>query len=254
MILLKNIIKVTIMITAFQVSAYGQNATDTTKNNVAATINKEQKEEDYQLHNDWPNLKYYQEDNKKLVSTKKDLVLLIGDSITELWDELDPLFFDANKNYVNRGISGQTTPQMLLRFRQDVINLKPKMVVILGGTNDIAGNTGQATINEIFGNLVSMVQLAKANHIKPVICSILPTIEYPWKTGQEPAGKIANLNHQLKAYAAAHQITYLDYYNAMKNNEGGLKKNLTKDGVHPNIAGYKIMEPLLQSAISNRKN
>jgi lysophospholipase L1-like esterase len=140
-----------------------------------------------------------------------------------------------------------------LRFRQDVINLKPQVVVILGGTNDIAGNTGTATINEIFGNLVSMIELAKANHIKPVICSLLPAIEYPWKTGAQPAGKIANLNHKLKAYAVAHHISYLDYYNAMKDSEGGLKKNLTKDGVHPNITGYKIMEPLLQGAISRSR-
>ncbi|WP_221452649.1 SGNH/GDSL hydrolase family protein [Mucilaginibacter sp. FT3.2] len=245
---MKNIIKV-IIISGLHLSAYGQGLTDTSKMKVT-TVSVEEKEEDNKLHNDWANLKYYQDDNKKLGAGKKDLVLLIGDSITELWADTDPSFFKVNMNYIDRGISGQTTPQLLLRFRQDVINLKPKIVIILGGTNDIAGNTGPATIDEIFGNLVSMIELAKANHIKPVICSILPAIDYPWKRGLEPSGKIAHLNHKLKVYAAAHQITYLDYYNAMKDSEGGLKKNLTKDGVHPNITGYKIMEPLLQSAIS----
>lgn len=214
-------------------------------------MSNDDKEEDYRLHNDWANLKYYQDDNKKLDANGKDLVLLIGDSITELWGETDSSFFKSNRNYINRGISGQTTPQLLLRFRQDVIELKPKVVVILGGTNDIAGNTGPATIDQILGNLVSMTELAKANHIKVVICSVLPVFDYFWNEGIKPAGKIEMLNHKLKAYAATHQIIYLDYHTALKDDRDGFKDNLTRDGVHPNITGYKVMGPLLKNALKN---
>lgn len=139
----------------------------------------------------------------------------------------------------------------MLRFRQDVIDLKPKVVVILGGTNDIAGNTGTATIDEIFGNLLSMIELAKANHIKVVICSVLPALNYPWNDAVKPAGQIVMLNNKLQTYAAAHGIIYLDYHSTLKNDQGGFKADLTRDGVHPNIAGYKVMEPLLKKALKN---
>jgi len=200
---------------------------------------------------DWPALKYYQEANRQvqLNSPKENRVVFMGNSITEGWSKADPEFFEQHKNYINRGISGQTTPQMLLRFRQDVINLKPEMVVILAGTNDIAGNTGPATIDEIFGNLVSMMELAKANHIKVVISSILPVFDYPWKKGVEPVPRIAELNERLKLYAKQQQIVYVDYYSVMKDERKGLKESLSGDGVHPNIAGYKIMDPLVEKAI-----
>lgn len=123
--------------------------------------------------------------------------------------------------------------------------------MILGGTNDIAGNTGPATINEIFGNPLSMIELAKANHIKVVICSVLPAFDYFWNEDIKPAGKIVMLNHKLKTYAAAHHIVYLDYHTALKDGQDGFKKNLTRDGVHPNITGYKTMEPLLKNALKS---
>lgn len=200
---------------------------------------------------DWPDLHRYQEANQKADGEhpKENRVVFMGNSITEGWIKTDPEFFNQNKNYIDRGISGQTTPQMLLRFRQDVINLKPKAVVILAGTNDIAGNTGPATLDEIFGNLVTMMELANANHIKVIISSILPVYDYPWKPGLEPSGKIIELNSRLKKYAASNKLAYVDYHSAMKDARNGLPETLAADGVHPNLKGYKIMEPLVQKAI-----
>ncbi|QNK64889.1 SGNH/GDSL hydrolase family protein [Pedobacter sp. PAMC26386] len=200
---------------------------------------------------DWPALKFYQEANQHADQDhpKKNRIVFLGNSITEGWSKTDPEFFSQHKNYINRGISGQTTPQILLRFRQDVINLKPSAVVILAGTNDIAGNTGPATLEEIFGNLVSMMELANANGIKVIISSILPVYDYPWKKGLAPSGKIRELNGRLKKYAMEHRLTYLDYHSAMKDDKNGLPENLSGDGVHPNMVGYKIMEPLVQKAI-----
>lgn len=173
----------------------------------------------------------------------------MGNSITEGWFKADPDFFKG-KPYVGRGISGQTTPQMLVRFRQDVIDLKPFAVVILAGTNDIAGNTGPATLEEIFGNIVSMAELASANKIKVILSSILPVFDYPWKPGLQPAEKIVALNKMLKDYAAKTGHIYLDYFSAMADERNGLKKELGYDGVHPNLAGYKVMEPLVEKAIN----
>jgi lysophospholipase L1-like esterase len=247
MISIKHTISIIAIITGFHISGYGQNVPDSTQIKAAEA----EKAEDYKLHNDWPNLDYYHDDNKKLTPHKKNRVVLIGDSITELWEETDPVFFRSNDYLIDRGISGQTTPQILLRLRQDAIALKPRVVVVLAGTNDIAGNTGPATIDQIFGNLVSMIQLAQANHIKVVICSVLPVFEYPWATDIKPAGKIIALNRKLKVYALSHHITYLDYYTSVKDNRGGFKSVLTRDGVHPNLAGYKVMEPLLLKAIKD---
>jgi acetyl esterase/lipase/lysophospholipase L1-like esterase len=176
-------------------------------------------------------------------------IVFMGNSITDSWQKFDSVFF-SNKAYVNRGISGQTTPQMLLRFREDVIDLKPAVVVILAGINDIAGNTGPTTLENIFGNISSMAELAKMHHIKVVISSVLPAFDFPWRPGLEPAEKIAALNAMLKSYAANNNIIYLDYYSAMVDERKGLSKSLTYDGVHPNLAGYKVMEPLLVKAIS----
>lgn len=149
------------------------------------------------------------------------------------------------KLYVNRGISGQTTPQMLVRFRQDVINLKPSVVVILAGINDIAGNTGPSTIEGIADNIMSMAELAKANNIKVVLCSVLPAFDFPWRQGLEPAEKVVKLNALLKSYAEKHNFVYVDYFTAMANESNGLKNELGNDGVHPNATGYSIMEPLI---------
>jgi lysophospholipase L1-like esterase len=154
------------------------------------------------------------------------------------------------KPYVGRGISGQTTPQMLVRFRQDVIDLKPKVVVILAGTNDIAGNTGPSTVEMIEDNIASMAELAKANGIVAVLSSVLPVFDYPWRPGLEPAPKIIALNKWMKDYARAHGAVYLDYHSAMSDSRGGMRDGLSTDGVHPNEAGYKLMAPLAERAIS----
>jgi len=153
------------------------------------------------------------------------------------------------KPYIGRGIGGQTTPQMLVRFRQDVIALKPKAVVILAGTNDIAGNTGPATLEMIENNLTSMAELAKANGIRVVLASVLPVYVYTWKPNLRPAQTIVALNAWMKEYARTHGAIYLDYHSAMADERLGLKKELSTDGVHPNEAGYRVMAPLTESAI-----
>jgi lysophospholipase L1-like esterase len=172
----------------------------------------------------------------------------MGDSITEGWVNNDPKFFTDN-NFVGRGISGQTTSQMLLRFREDVINLKPKKVVILAGTNDIAENNGPISLDKVFGNIVSMVELAKANKIKVVICSVLPASEYPWRKGMEPNIKIPALNEMIKSYAASKGFVYLDYFAAMNDGNNGMKAEYTTDGVHCSSKGYELMESMVQPAI-----
>jgi len=169
-----------------------------------------------------------------------------GDSITQGWD-LAKSF--PGKPYVNRGISGQTTPQMLVRFRQDVIALKPQVVVILAGTNDIAQNTGPETLEQIEDNFASMAELARANNIRVVLSSITPVYDYPWRAGMEPVEKIRALNDWLRSYAAAHGDMYLDYFSAMQDARHGLPPALSPDGVHPNAAGYAVMAPLAEKAI-----
>ena len=201
---------------------------------------------------DWPDLNRYRDDNAKLglPATNESRIVFMGNSITEGWSNFHPEFF-SDKPYVNRGISGQTTPQMLIRFRADVINLQPKAVVILAGTNDIAGNTGPATINMIADNIISMAELAQANNILVIISSVLPVYDYPWKPGLEPVPKIRKLNDIIKNYANKHEHTYLNYYAAMVNDQKGLKEEYTYDGVHPNKAGYQIMAALAKEAIAN---
>jgi lysophospholipase L1-like esterase len=201
---------------------------------------------------DWANLDRYKKENAELAPPKtgEKRVVFMGNSITEGWRDHDPAFFTTNP-YIDRGISGQTTPQMLVRFRPDVIDLKPAVVVILAGTNDIAGNTGPTTLEQIAGNIFSMAELATANGIKVVISSVLPAYDYPWKPGLEPAEKIVTLNKILKDYADKNNIVYLDYFSAMSDSKHGLKVELCSDGVHPNLAGYKVMEPLAVKAIAD---
>jgi len=203
-----------------------------------------------QPQTDWANIARYKADNAKvgLPASGEKRVVFMGNSITEGWIRTHPDYF-ANKPYIARGISGQTTPQMLVRFRPDVINLKPSLVIILAGTNDIAGNTGPSTLEMIMDNLISMAELAKANNIKVILSSVLPAFDYPWKPGMEPAPKIVKLNEMIKNYADSNKIVYLDYFSAMVDERNGLKKELSGDGVHPNDAGYKIMEPLAEAAI-----
>ena len=204
-----------------------------------------------QVQNDWANLAKYALENKNLKTTAKEKkrVVFMGDSITEFWKVFNNSFF-VDKPYVNRGISGQTTPQMLLRFQQDVINLKPALVVILAGINDIAENTGPITIEAIFRNIVSMAELAKKNKIRVALCSVLPAYDFAWRSGLQPAEKIIKLNTMLVSYAKKNKIVYVDYYSVMVDERKGLNKRFSDDGVHPTTAGYKIMEPILEKAIA----
>jgi acyl-CoA thioesterase-1 len=199
---------------------------------------------------DWPNLGKYREDNARVAALPADpaRVVFLGDSITEFWSHGGTIF--QRKPYLNRGISGQTTPQILLRFRQDVIDLKPAVVLILAGTNDIAGYTGPSTPEMIEDNLASMAELGRANGISVVLCSVLPAFDYPWKPGLQPAEKIVSLNAWIRQYASAHHVAYLDYFGAMADGRHGMRKELSEDGVHPNSAGYAVMEPLAEQAIS----
>jgi lysophospholipase L1-like esterase len=201
--------------------------------------------------NDWPNLRRYRNENAKisLPAANENRVVFMGNSITDGWINASPEFFSKD-NYLDRGISGQTTPQMLIRFRQDVIDLHPKAVVILAGINDIAGNTGPSSLEMIEDNLASMAQLAKANGIKVVMCSVLPAYSFPWRPGIDPVQKIIDLNKWIKHFAEKNNLVYVDYYNAMVDERKGLPEKYSKDGVHPNEEGYRIMEPLVEKGIS----
>jgi lysophospholipase L1-like esterase len=198
---------------------------------------------------DWPNLARYRDADRQLLppAPGESRVVFIGDSITDVWNLAE---FFPGKPYVNRGISGQTTPQMLIRFRPDVIALKPTAVVILAGTNDIAENTGPTTPEAIQDNIRSMVDLAKANGIRVVLCSILPAYDFPWHPGLEPAEKIIAMNAWIKGYAEHQQLVYLDYFSSMVDDRHGLRADLSRDGVHPNKAGYVIMQGLAEKAIA----
>ena len=200
--------------------------------------------------NDWPNLRRYRSENIKagLPASNENRVVFMGNSITDAWINSDPSFF-ANHPYLDRGISGQTTPQMLVRFRQDVIDLEPKAVVILAGINDIAENTGPSSVDMIENNLMSMAQLARANNIQVVLCSVLPAAAFPWRPGINPVQSIIELNKWMKNYCETNNIGYVDYYDAMVDARKGLPENLSKDGVHPTLEGYRIMEPLVEKGI-----
>jgi lysophospholipase L1-like esterase len=200
---------------------------------------------------DWPGLGRYHEANLKLAApaSTENRVVFMGDSITDAWGKHFDKYFPG-KPYVGRGISGQTTPQMLVRFRPDVIALSPKVVVILAGTNDVAGNTGPETPEMIEDNFASMADLAKANGIRVVLCSIIPVFDYPWKPGLEPAQKIVDLNKWLKEYAARSGSVYVDYFAAMVDEKQGCKAELCYDGVHPTEAGYAVMVPLVEKGIA----
>ncbi len=204
---------------------------------------------------DWARLSRFAPDNAKLAAPGADeiRVVFMGDSITEGWGRRGSEFFPG-KPYVNRGISGQTAPQMLVRFRQDVVDLKPGIVLILAGTNDVAGNTGPETPEMIQGFLMSMVDLARANGIEPVLCSIPPAADFPWKKGLEPAPKIQALNKWMKEYASLHVIPYVDYYSALQDGNGGMKPEYSEDGVHPTKAGYDVMAPLAERGITEATN
>jgi lysophospholipase L1-like esterase len=210
-----------------------------------------QRKHDQQLLTDFGDLARYSEANAQLgpPAAGDKRVVFMGDSITDAWGHPTGVFFPG-KPYVNRGISGQTTPQMLVRFWPDVIALQPKVVVILAGTNDIAGNTGPTTPSSIENNLMAMADLARANGIRVVMASILPAAAYPWKPGIDPRPEISAVNSWMRDLCEKEHYLYLDYYSAMVDSNQGMKKELTIDGVHPNAEGYAVMTPLAEQAIA----
>jgi lysophospholipase L1-like esterase len=218
---------------------------------IVLASNESAAQTDQQLRSDWANLAKYRDANATVAPPAKgeNRVVFMGNSITEGWQQYFPSMF-AGKPYINRGISGQTTPQMLVRFRPDVIALKPKVVVILAGTNDIAGNTGLSTLEMIEDNIASMAEIARANGIKVVLSSVLPAFDFPWKPGLEPAPKIIALNKWIKDYAEKHGDVFLDYHSAMADSRGGMREGLASDGVHPTETGYRLMAPLVEQAIA----
>lgn len=209
---------------------------------------------------DWPKLGHYREANAGVARPQKNelRVVFMGDSITDFWDNPGYGGFFPTKPYINRGISGQITPQMLIRFRQDVIALQPKVVVILAGTNDIAGNIGPTTFSDVENNLATMSELAKAHRIRVVLASLLPVSDYNRtrdgktliRTTQRPLDRIQTVNSWIKRYAADNGHIFLDYFTAMADEKWMLKEDLSNDGVHPNAKGYSVMAPLVEAAIS----
>lgn len=200
---------------------------------------------------DFANLTKYKDDNASILSSKKKVdVVFMGNSITEGWVKSHPEFFSEN-NYTGRGISGQTTSQMLLRFQSDVIALKPKLVVINAGTNDIAQNTGIYDPDFTFNNIKAMADIAQNNGIKVIIASVLPAAAFPWrKEITEVSQKVDGLNNRLKQYAGSNKFIFVDYNTAMRDAKGGMREGLSKDGIHPVPAGYAIMEPMIKNAIN----
>ena len=204
---------------------------------------------------DWPNFKQFEELNTKLTKMKKNKnrVVFMGNSITIGWLQTNPNFF-KDKNYVNRGISGQTTPQMLVRFRADVVDINADVVVILAGTNDIAGNTGPVTLKMIANNLKSMTEIAQANGIKVILCSVLPAYDYPWSPGKKPNIKIPKLNSMIKDFAKESGAFYLDYFKALNDGNNGIIGEYSNDGVHLTAKGYQVLEPMLEKALDKVLN
>jgi len=201
---------------------------------------------------DWPNLKRYARENEALglPGPSDRRVVFMGDSITEEWSNLYPRYF-GDRSYINRGIGGQTTPQMLIRFKPDVVDLRPFVVVILAGTNDIAGNTGPSNVKMITDNIFSMSEIAMSNGIKVVLSSILPVYEYEWaKDIMDPPSTIASINTKLKEYVKLNDLKYLDYHSEMVDERDGLMKENSSDGVHPNETGYEVMSALAEKMLS----
>ena len=199
---------------------------------------------------DWPQLQKYQSDNAKILDEKTPVkVVFMGNSITQGWADMRPEFF-KDHGFIGRGIGGQTTPQMLLRLRQDVLDLKPEAVVILAGINDIAQNTGPITLKETLGNIQSMAELALAHGINPIICSVLPANSFPWRPEIIPTQQVIDLNSQLQRWALEKNLVYVDFYTPMVDEKHGLKSDLGYDPVHPNVAGYQVMEPILLKALN----
>ncbi len=204
------------------------------------------------IHSDWPNLAKYRKANeeRKASSSGGDRIVLVGDSITEGWTEFNPGFFQEN-NMVNRGISGQTTPQMLIRLKQDAIHLDPKIIIINGGTNDIWGNTGPSTPDMIIDNLCSMAEITAKKNIQVVLSTILPVYQYPDRDDIiDPPKTISFINSVLQDYCKKNSLAFLDYFSPMADEKKGLRSDYGTDGVHPNKQGYSVMEQVVRETIS----
>ena len=214
-------------------------------------LRKERKEGELRVKNDWGNLGRFAADNAKLEAPKagEKRVVFMGNSITEFWQTTDPEFFKG-KPYIDRAISGQTSPQNLLRFRQDVVNLKPAVVLLMICINDIAENTGTYHEENTMNHIAAMAEMARANGIRVVLSSVMPAADFPWHPGMDPAPKVIALNKRIRSYAEKNGFVYLDYHTAMADERQGLPKKYSEDGVHPNLAGYKVMEPLAEKAIA----
>ena len=215
-------------------------------------IAQAQRMQQMQAQQDWPDLARYRAENEALppVASGEKRVVFLGDSITDGWGRSPTTVFFPGKPYVNRGISGQTTPQMLVRFQQDVVHLHPAAVVILAGTNDIAGNTGPSTQQMIEDNFTSMAEIAKQNGIKVVLASITPAYAYPWKPEVQPVERIRALNKWLQDFCSSNGFVYLDYYSSMADAKGAMLPGLSSDGVHPTAKGYAVMAPMAERAIA----
>ncbi|MDB4152240.1 GDSL-type esterase/lipase family protein [Flavobacteriaceae bacterium] len=202
------------------------------------------------LAQDWANLERFKKENSTIMQEQKTAqrIVFMGNSITEGWSNFDPDFFNENQ-YINRGIGGQTTPQMLLRFRQDVVDIKANTVVILAGINDIAENTGPITLNQILGNIISMCELAGQNNIRVILCSVLPANNFPWQPKINPTQKVNELNKMILEYANSKSITYVDYYSKMVDEQQGLIPSYGYDPVHPNLEGYVVMKHILSEVL-----
>ena len=198
--------------------------------------------------NDWADLCHYRDENRSLPAGGRPRVVFMGDSITELWKAYDPGFFTGG--VLDRGISGQTTPQMVVRFYQDVVSLRPRIVHVMAGTNDLAANTGPTSDDQFKNNITAMVDLAKANGIKVVLASIPPTKRFSWRPALRPAGKVQALNAWLRNFAASRHAVYVDYYAVLSDADGGFRAELTSDGVHPATAGYAAMKAEAQRALA----
>jgi len=197
------------------------------------------------LAQDWPQLMYYQKANKALLTSGNSIeAVFFGNSITEGWPQFSPTFFSLH-NFEGRGIGGQTTTQLLLRFRQDVLSLRPKKVILLAGINDIAQNIGPMSLNAIMDNIIAMTELAEINGVQMILCSVLPANSFPWRPEIIPTQKVIDLNQKIKTYAYKKDLVYIDYYSSMVNDQKGLKDGLGYDTVHPNKAGYELMEKIL---------
>lgn len=205
---------------------------------------------DEQLRNDWAQTQKYAAENEKLKKTAgAGGAVYIGDSITEFWWKYDSAFW-KNNEFIDRGISGQTSSQMLVRFRRDVVDQHPRVVVINAGTNDIAENTGPISLEGILGNIMSMSEIARANNVKVVLTAVLPAAEFPWRKGKEPAEKVVKLNDMIRRYAVANKLEYVDYWTPLADAAKEMDKKYSDDGIHPNLAGYKVMESEVKGVVS----